>query len=460
MSKLIDLYKSILLYCGMKADSNGYIDVVMGKKKEPAMIGTSRMVLPTPDHQRNLDPKEKILFHPLTENILRGESEVITKLVLAINIKLNYTIGIVAQSLLSIVSSPELHSKLNMEQMELIVKIKDGDEKTLTTFISIMVNGIKNKPDKLFTNIYIKRGGYIGGTRYSRAAITSFPMYKGLLNDEFDKLRKKDKETYLQLFQYIFPNIDNEETYSFGSTNQIAPNLDSLLRGSAKIASALNDVILTYKEFITDYEDVMFDSTWIDVFDNIGDLAAEIRQIPVQQGNDGVVEKPQPVAQPVALQQPAYPFMQNPQMPQQMQQPMMQRPEPKITKNGISFDSVLQANPALAYQAAPMGPMGMMGQPMMNNAAMAAANRPPAWAAPNIPMGYAQPQMPMGGPWGPQMQPMMNPQMQQPQWAQPQMNQPQMGQPFQMPDGRFAVMTPQGPMLIPPPQQNGWPGQV
>jgi hypothetical protein len=398
--KLQDIYRSILRFAGMEADAQGYISTAIEDKREPAFINGLRMVLPTDHHLRSFDPKEKIIFHPFTENILRGESEVIEKLKKVLNIRLNYTIGVVGSSLLSLVASPEQHHKLSPEQAELLTSITDADDKSVSNFISLMVSAMKSSPERVFTNVYLKRGGTFDGKRFSRVGIVTFPMYEQLQQDKIEKIRVKDKETYRQLFDFIFPGLENIESYNFGSDSHIAPYLEALMRTSANIASRLNDILLTYKDYIDNAEAIMFDPEWMEEFQDLAALAPEIRKVPVQFGNDGVI----PAAEKQAEKQVQYVAPAQPVQPQyQPQQPQMvsmvpQAPEVRKTSRGLDFQSVLAAQPGLAYAPNPL-------------AAQLAATAP--YVAPAVP-GWAAPQM------------------QQQQMA--------MGQPYQTPNGWFMAL--------------------
>lgn len=223
--KLLTIYESILRFAGLEADSKGLISTSMENTKQPTVIDGLRLVLPTNDQLRNFNPKETIIFHPLTENILRGESEVIQKLKYIINIRLNYAIGIVAQSLLGVISSPELHARLTPEQSEILLVVKDADEKSVANLVNVMLNGVKTKPDRLFTNIYLKRGGVYQGKKFSRVGVVNFPFYQELLlpKTDKDKFRAKDRETYKQLFEYMFEGINIDDHYNYGSNSQVAP---------------------------------------------------------------------------------------------------------------------------------------------------------------------------------------------------------------------------------------------
>ena len=207
--KLIPLYESLLATADMASTADGFISRKVGGKSTPATINGKRLVLPTHEHLCNPKPAEQIIFHPLSENILRGESIVVEDFRKAINIKLHYTIGVLAYQLLTIATSTAEHSKLNPDQLEFLSAVKNADEKTLESFQKLLRAMSVDQTANTFVSIYLKRGGVVEGKKYSRAGIVSFPLFEELCKDDTVygvKLRVKDKDTLINLMQYIFPS--------------------------------------------------------------------------------------------------------------------------------------------------------------------------------------------------------------------------------------------------------------
>ena len=443
--ELLEVYKSILRFSGLEADTDGFVSTVLGDKREPALVNGKRLVLPTDNHLRGNDG-QKMVFHPLSENILRGESEVITKLTEVINIRLNFTFGIVAQSLLNLVDSPDLHKRLNSSQLALLIAIKEVDNTTLTNFISVMLAGIKSQPTKVFTNIFLNRGGSLNEKRYSRVGVVSFPMWKELQNNAETlfgvKIRVKDRETFKQLYKFVFPSLVTGTEYSRGSDSNTAPFLAVLMNSAMGLASCLNDLLVNYREFIEDADKLMFDGDWTEAFENLEEMVPAIRRIPVQAGNEGrhkvgEVVSDKPVNKVVKPELPAQPVWmpQQPQPAAPPQQPPAAPQGPVKTSGGLDFNSLMASNPALAGMPSPMpGQMPyMVQQPNI-----------PRWAMPQ--QGYPQQmpmqQMPMGYPQQPMQQMMQQP---QPGYPQPMQMVPQ-GYPQQMPMQQMPMGYPQQPM--------------
>lgn len=368
--KLNEIYRSILSFAGMEADSQGFITTGMEGKRSPAIINGAQLVLPMSAHLRNSDPKVRMIYHPLTENILRGESEIIAKMKSVINVRLNYTLATVAVNLINLVASPEFHSRLSPEQQELLTSVSDADEKSQANFVSIMVKGIKTSPERVFTNVYLKRGGTFKGKRYSRVGIVSFPFYEQLIKNEVEGVRVKDIKTFKQVFEFMFPGINDPEEYNFGSESHVAPYLEALMRSAANVASRLNDLLTMYSEFIDEADKIMFDSEWMEYFQDLNALLPEIRKVPVQAGNDGTIGQqeeqvaqpaPQAAAAPVVPAQAPNPgytvvstpngYMTVPTTPAPVHVPQqVAAPQPARKANGtVSFDTVMQSNPNVAF---------------------------------------------------------------------------------------------------------------
>jgi len=397
----------------MTADSEGFVSFSMVGKKEPVLIDGKRLVLPTQENQRNPQPDQKIIFHPLTENVMRNESETLNKLRSVFNIKLNYAFAALAQNLLTIATSVSDHAKLNPSQSEMLSWVKTADEQTVVNFSKMMTNVIKEKYDSAFVNIYLKRSGTVNMTKYARVGVVTFPLYAELCTEQETvygvKVRTKDREAIKGIHEYIFSKIKEKEGYNVGSNSLVAPFLDSLMRTLMGIGSDINAVVDLFENKINDSDELKFSSDWWDDFINMDSLVNEIRKIPPQKGNEGTVTQasvPMNQVQPTQTQPasmalaPAY-MGQQPATVQFQQQ----APAPALTENGkVDFRSIVAQNP----QAFPQQTFGYQNNYMPQQVnAQTLHSSTPRWAQP-------------------QMQPMMN-QMQNPWQQQQQFQQPPWG---------------------------------
>lgn len=470
--KINEIYKSVLSFAGMTADEYGFVSVNLVGKQVPTEISGKRLTLPT---RENLSkPEGKIFFHAFSENALHGESEVFKKYKDVVNTRLNLSIGFLMLNLLNIVVSPSIHPKLTPEQKELLKVIGDPNDKSYEDLNMWIQREARKDPSMMFTNIYIKRGGYFGGEKHGRVAIVSFPFHSLLKQESIPNMRKRDVPVFNNLFEFIFPEVEEEEYYNAPSNSMTAPYMESLLRSAHKISSRINEVANLYKDYITDIEDLTFDLSWTEQFDEIDKLKGVILEIPPQVGNEGArsivdkrtdeqfkpvntsaiqVEQPQPTPQPAP--QP----VQEQVVPGPAPTPVQSAPGPVTgSKTKVDFNTLMgqqyQSQPQAPQYQTPMQPGMYQGQPMypgqQPNIATQINSTPPTWlvqqdqetraammaqqqqlmAQGQIPMqpGMYQGQPPMG------QMPMYqgHPQMNQSQMGQVPMyqGQPQMGQPM------------------------------
>jgi len=295
--KIINLYEQMIDYAGLNID-NDKVYVGDVANKDPFLVGGKQLIIPTRDMLKNIDGNSMTIFHPLSEDIIKGESAVINKLRYAINIRINISICILMQSLLNLAASPEHHKKLSPEQSELLYNIKDIDEKTTRNFINYTLKEVKDKEDRMLSYIYLKRGGTLAGVKYPRVGIVSFPFFQSLTDGEKFKFRVKDIEVYKAVFEYIFSEATDHEAYNYGSRSEIAPYLDALMVTSYKLTERINEVIELYRDYIDEPDTIMFNHDWYDTLKDVETFKIEIKAIP-----NHVVE---PVAEPPAASVPNY----------------------------------------------------------------------------------------------------------------------------------------------------------
>ena len=349
--KLLSLYEAILDYGTMKVDKNGFVKNAYGTGNESILIEGKQLVLPYSDQLRNFNPNEKMIFHPMAENIFKGESQVVALMKQKIMTKVNISSCYLLQTLINILASPDLHSQMNPQQAELFNMGMDADTKTLTNFVKIMTHAVKNKPDKGFVSMYLNRGASFQGKRCTRVSVVSFPFYEQLVKEKevpngfpIDHLRIKDKETLVKLFEFVFPELEKQEAYNYGTNNSTIPYLDALMFGSSKITSRLNDLVEIYKDYIEDYEQCLFSSDWVDAMRDIDSLKSEILRIPVQHGSDGTLAPVSGSEVEQSNQAQPMPVLQMNQIPIQQPQQQIQKPQSTAPKGKVSFEDILRAN--------------------------------------------------------------------------------------------------------------------
>jgi hypothetical protein len=401
---LIDVYKSLLSTAGMSADSDGFISIQLaGADRKAFLVKGKRLVLPTDTQLRNPDFTNRVVFHPLSESILRGESEVVTAFREALVTRLNFIIGYVAINLLDLAVSTASHSKLGPDQADFLMKIKDSDEKTLLALQKITESMMVGDSSKAFVHLRVQKNGTVGGTKHRRVGIVYFPFYEEIKkvpapkepNEIYGvKLRKNDRETFKALMEYMVSKIEKDNVWMFPSDSEIAPTMDALMKSVIAVGDSVNTVVDTFQDYIEGSTDLYFNGDFEESFKDLNKLHTQIRMIPMQPGNEGRIPPDgnnvisvNTALTPTSPSQPALAAK-----PQPLGQVVEQQKSIKPPSGGLSGMAV---NEQLSR---PVEPQPHPLQPMMM------APSQPGWAAPQQPLGMGY-QAPMGYPMHQQYQP-------------------------------------------------------
>ena len=291
--RLNKLYENILKYAKLNVDKDGYVyskDPSNPKNDYPITIKGKRLALPLDSSLRE-NNSNIVFFHPLRENIMNTESEVVKKLADTINCRLNFSLLEICSALLTLAANHELHKNLTPEQTELLLALPEVDMLSQSTFVDLANAGLKKDPFGFITKIYLRKGAVVKKVKYGRVGVVVFVLYNKLVENDLEeynvKIRQKDLLAFKNLMTYIFPGADTPEDYYYGSNSLVAPFIDALMRSSANIAGRINELIELFKDYIPEPERSMFDSAWTEEFEDLDSLIPEIQRIPMQRGNEG-----------------------------------------------------------------------------------------------------------------------------------------------------------------------------
>lgn len=388
-----ELYLPLLKAMHIEPDTSGVLHRIHRENDKICEINKRKLALPTTENLRALNQEEYIFFHPLSENIARGDSLVYNYLKVVIALRVNYTIIGLGTTLLDIANNEALTTKLKSHQLGLVSAIPSLDKKTIERFQS--VSGKIDLDVNSFFSVYNRRNGKIGDTSYNRVAVVRFPLIEQL-NDVNESavwgsikgLRKSDQAVYRELFNFMLPNWDVENTYSGASDSMEAPSFHALVNAFIKVMKPLNKIMDDFSD-ITNFNDLYVEN--LDLIEKANDnLTRFANLISPLDGNIGEVAK--------------------------------------------NVTGVNQLNPQ---------PIGVPPQNMMNAAEAKLSNL----AQPVENVQQQQPQVPQVPPAPQYQQPVQQPQYQQPQYQQPA-QQPQYQQPVQ-PQGGY-------PQQQQPPAQRGF----
>jgi hypothetical protein len=410
--ELNELYRAILSTANM-TEVDGCVSLTMRDESKPVIIKGKRLVLPTQEHLSNADWSGRVVFHPLSEHILRNEeSAVLAEYRKNLNIRLNYVMASLMAELLTIATSGDIHKRLTQEQADFLPLVKDADEKTLQNFMKVIGAMKTDQTNRMLVSIFLKKSGLLKGNKYARVGVVSFPFYNELKQAKSTeiygvKLRIKDVQVLLALMEYMLPGIEEPESFNRGSRSPIAPSMDALMHSVMALIGPFNELTELFRNVMDNPDELKFEDVWAPIFDNLTVMENKIRMVPMQPGNDGdIVPAPMaPVAPaapaPVAPPPVAAPPQWQPGQPMQpahnpYYNPAPPPPPPPVvdTGHGVSMDAVLANNPALAAympRTPAYGAPGAWQAPQQQ--------RIPGWAVPDAyPTNpYGQPQQQQGG---------------------------------------------------------------
>lgn len=236
---------------------------------------------------------DRVAFHPLTENVSRGESLVLEKYRKYMIARMGFTYNALMGMLYSVAKDTASHSKLTPQQSALVSTLNDVDEKFAELFPKLVVAAMEqNTP---IINIYLKRSGAIDGKIFQRAAVVSSPWAEKLYaieDKEFlgHKVRVKDINILKALLQVVFPYArqDDFSAYSAGSNAMRAPSLQALLFSISKMASDINTIAESFKKSFKEvWDETHFELQWLDFITDLDAQANELSRIPMMPGNEG-----------------------------------------------------------------------------------------------------------------------------------------------------------------------------
>lgn len=309
-SDINDFYTSILSTCNaVVTDKNRILIAHDPNNPSPAIAQGKELVLPTRDNLTNRDYDKDIFFHPLSENIQRGESDVFRFIKTNTVLKISAAICFIGNVLLKLQEDPARQRKMNQEQIDLMLPISSADAKSAANFLKIATQYLREKEDtkkKPLVSIFLKKMGTYNAVTFRRVAVVSFPCYEAIKqgtrftagegSKAKDIARAADYETFQQVMKSIFPGIDNLEDYNHAYDGMIAPIMVAFYRSIGKLSERINYVIDTIeplaKELNIDVTPGRIPNDWLQAFEDeyMDKLASFKRSVPSLNGNDGELE--------------------------------------------------------------------------------------------------------------------------------------------------------------------------
>lgn len=304
---LLKLYEQILSSANVEADENGQLTTKLHDGDEvteiPYKVDGRRVMLPTAANLRHGNWSTQILFHPLSEQLHRGESKVFKKLRLSLLIRMSSVFSDLLLQLTQIAANKDCHEDISPKAAPMLSAMPEADAKTVEAVEKIIERSTFEGANRLLS-LHIRRSGKIGAVEYSRAALFTVSLLEEIDSGEGTvfgvKLRKKDYTGLRKLVEYIFPDSELTTTYGRGSRSLVAPNFDALCRSYAAVMERLNKLVKLHKKQLHNAAWLTTDLDWLDDMDKIADYD---NLIPPQEGNigDSQTEKDEQTNEAVTL---------------------------------------------------------------------------------------------------------------------------------------------------------------
>ena len=197
--KLLDLYKSMMRTAGLIVTEDNLISAQLTPESVvPVTLKGKRLALPSQAILARLDKSDIVVFHPLMEQVTRGESEILEKYRKLMMMRLNEVVATQMLKLLTLSASVAEHQHLTPDQSEFLTKVKNVDDKTISTFEKVISSMPADQTAKRIVSLFLKKTGSVAGKRYKRVGVVSFPLFEELKKADHDiygvKCRVKDKE--------------------------------------------------------------------------------------------------------------------------------------------------------------------------------------------------------------------------------------------------------------------------
>jgi hypothetical protein len=282
---LIELYSKIVESTGWEINSNGRINDFGG----PVEIAGKGLIIPTNDTLRNPDWDHTMAFHPMSENVMRGESAVLFALRNQMQYKLNFIANVIIQELGELAADVTRQKTLTIKQKEYLKLVPDFDSKTVKAIDSVLDKANPSEPEKII-GLFVKRSGTIDDKQYKRIATVHSPLRLEDNNKDRTifgvKFRVCDYLPFFDLFDVILPDV-NSNRYSVGSNSMVAPSFHALLGAYITAAKRLNVVLRKFqKVWGDDFEELLIDISWEEDVVNLDQYKGII---PNLRGNEGSV---------------------------------------------------------------------------------------------------------------------------------------------------------------------------
>lgn len=289
-------------------DEDGSISAETNGTRLKPKIDDKLIYMPRDDVLRS-GTDDIVVFHPLSEQITRGESEVFKYFKRIALVKLISSFTVLGHGLLQLQDHPVLQRKMTSDQTDIIKGITASDKSSGMNWVKLCLMQLKDAPNRTDTwpiDIHMRRNGKYKDKAYRRVAVVRFPLFERIFagenivkDDSTNMFRSKDQKTFQEIAKAIFPTIDDlgSEEYNSGYDDTLGPFTVCFLKSFKKLADRINFVTETMMEHLStigvDSKLILIDTEVLKVIDSedLSELAAAAKSVPALKYNMGVSDQ-------------------------------------------------------------------------------------------------------------------------------------------------------------------------
>lgn len=295
--KLHELYKNILTAAGLEVGTDWLVSYRQSDYLKPIEAMGKRLAVPAPQLLRK-GPEtwaDLIAFHPLSESVIYGESEVLGQFRKIITFRASSVFLELYSEILDIAVNPKRQKKLPPACLEVLSTLSSIDERTVTSALSVLRKVGSNDAVSFYVR---KGGGSHQGQKWNRLCRVASTFREELSSEGNEvygvKLRQRpvrEKEQLLALFDYILPMGEGLTGFNYGSNSQVAPNFHALIHSFISVATALNKITTLFAIEIPDHESLLIDLSWAPKVNNLDIYEGVIEPMEGNIGRGGKVNE-------------------------------------------------------------------------------------------------------------------------------------------------------------------------
>ena len=234
-----DVETGSIKYFNLKANKTVWLPLVTEAKVD--------ITLPTLERMRE-EEGQCILFHPLTEDILKGESYTFKMMKRQGNRMLDMWLRLHLISLGAFINDNA--KKVPKGKQKWLNQNPDWTEACQVTLKKILSKTTRSQPGKSLIGVYTHgTDTKFNGKSVTRLAVVSSAVL-GLLTDTDDdvlgiKIPKKQRKPLIDLFNTILPSLNDGE-YNAGSNSKVAPYFESYMTAWSNCSERLDEVTAAF----------------------------------------------------------------------------------------------------------------------------------------------------------------------------------------------------------------------